>query len=50
MEGQPKASVYLDLCFRRLDKFTYQEPLPRQIADNCAGFNGVFLNFTKTSP
>lgn len=50
MQGQPKASMYLDLCVRRPDKFMYQDPLPRQIADNCAGFNGAFLNFAKTPP
>jgi len=42
--------MYLNLSARCIDKRAYQKPLARQIADTCAGFNEVFLNFTRTLP
>jgi hypothetical protein len=42
--------MYLNLSAPCIDKRAYQTALARQIADTCAGFNGVFLNFTRTLP
>ena len=48
--GRLRARMYLNLSAPCIDKRAYQKPLARQIADNCAGFNAVFLNFTRTLP
>lgn len=43
-----QARMYLNLSGAAADKRAYQKARARQTADTCAGFNAVFLNFTRT--